>query len=356
MIEEVVAVVYRGNLRERFVCAVAVATLGLGHIAWPHAASNAGYSIPAPTAQKVARGVWLLRGGIPAGRQPDGNSVIFSAPEGLIVMDTGRHEWHRLAILALARHERKPIIAIINSHWHLDHVSGNAALRAQYPQLRVYASNAIDGALSGFLASSAEQAPAYLNNPEIPEDMRADIRGDLATIQNGAALRPDIVIDASDRVDIGGRDLRINLARYAATAGDVWLYDPTSGVAALGDLVTLPAPFLDTACPQGWKAALAEISATPFVIALPGHGPVLRPAQFALYRRAFESFIDCSNSARPKEECGADWTSSVGPLLAPGLDEAQRAKKIAAYYVDMLRANGGRSKYCEAPGSVSVTG
>ena len=45
-----------------------------------------------------------------------------------------------------------PIVAIVNSHWHLDHVSGNAALRAAYPRAQVYASDAIRDAMHGFLA------------------------------------------------------------------------------------------------------------------------------------------------------------------------------------------------------------
>src|ERR1700743_2244633 len=80
---------------------------------------------PPPKAQNIARGVWMIAGGMFADRQPDGNTIIFDAPEGLIVMDTGRHQWHREAILDFAKVRKKPIAAIVNSHWHLDHVSGN---------------------------------------------------------------------------------------------------------------------------------------------------------------------------------------------------------------------------------------
>lgn len=301
-----------------------------------------------PTPLEVARGVWMIPGGILPNHEPDGNSVIFSAPAGLIVVDTGRHQWHREAILSFARTHNKNIIAIVNSHWHLDHVSGNPALRAAYPQLEVYASGAIDGALTGFLASSAKEARAYLEDPQIPEDMREDIRGDLLTIQNGVALRPDIVITTSGLMTLGRRVLHINLAKDAATSGDVWLYDEKSRVAALGDLVTLPAPFLDTACPDGWKIALAQVTATPFKMAIPGHGAPMSQMQFLLYRQAFETFIDCANSATAKEECASRWASSVQPLLTPNSQEGRQAKGTAGYYVDMLRANGGRSKYCEA--------
>ncbi len=322
---------------------ITLAALGTFTSGWP--GTN---PVAAQASRDVAPGVWLVPGGIPPDRQPDGNSVIFAVPTGLIVVDTGRHSWQREAILALARAQKQDIVAIVNTHWHLDHVSGNPDLRAAYPGLRVYASDAIDGALENFFPSSVRDSAAYLDDPQIPQATREDIRGDLLTIQNGAALRPDEVISVSGPITLGGRPLQINLARDAATAGDVWLYDERSRVAVLGDLVTLPAPFLDTACPEGWKVALQQVAAMPFAMAIPGHGGPMTRAQFQLYKSAFEAFIGCADSARPQGECASEWGDSIRSLLADDPVEQQRAHGMAAYYVDMLRANSGRSKYCEA--------
>src|SRR5260221_11413937 len=338
-----------GRLRTRIVAAVVL--LGSGP---PGGAETAPPRVP--KAEPLARGVWIVRGGILPNREPDGNSVIFAAPAGLIVMDTGRHDWHVQGILALALEQRKPVIAIVNSRWHPDHVSGNPALRAAYPGLRVYASNAIDGALSGFLPASAAASAADLADPQLPEETRADLRLDIVTIQHGSALRPDVLISAPTTLSRGGRKLRIKLARDAATSGDVWLYDPRSGIAVLGDLVTLPAPFLDPACPEGWKAALAEAGATPFRLAVPGHGAPMQRQQFLLYRRAFESFIDCSNSDRPVPDCATSWANAVQPLLPADPAEMRRAQSMAAYYVGLLRANSGRSQYCQAQPKLKADG
>jgi glyoxylase-like metal-dependent hydrolase (beta-lactamase superfamily II) len=321
---------------------------GLAATALGTAAATQAVTSPvvAPEPQEVAPGVWMIPGGILPNRQPDGNSVIFDAPAGLVVVDTGRHAWHREAILSLARLQKKAIVEIVNTHWHLDHVSGNPDLRAAHPGLRVHASDAIDGALAGFLPASAKDSTAYLDDPEVPEETREDIRGDLQTIRNGAALRPDVVIAASGTTTFGDLALRVHLAPDAVTAGDLWLYDERSRVAALGDLVTLPAPFLDTACPEGWKAALAEVAATPFKVAIPGHGAPMTHAQFLLYQAAFEAFIDCSSSTRPEDECASRWADSIRPLLSDDPLELRQARGMAAYYVGLLRANGGRSKYC----------
>ena len=327
------------------------AGIGLGIIAvatFPGARAGAD-AMTAPAAREVARGVWMIPGGIRPDRQPDGNSVAFEAPAGLVVVDTGRHGWHREALVSLARAQAQPIVAIINTHWHLDHVSGNPDLRMAYPDLRVHASSAIDGALGGFLAASSRDAARYLEDPQIPESMREDIRADVHTIEQGAALRPDVVIERSGAMTIGGRTFQVQLARQAVTAGDVWLYDAATRVAVLGDLVTLPAPFLDTACPAGWLDALRDVMAVRFEVAIPGHGVPMTPAQVEQYRDGLDAFIACARSDRPAGDCGSLWAERAEPLLDDVAAEKPRAQRLAEYYVGVLRANGGRSPYCEAP-------
>lgn len=304
---------------------------------------------PQPKPQAVAPGIWLIPGGILPKRQPDGNTVILVAPEGLVVIDTGRHPWHRQAILDFARAQHRPIVAIVNSHWHLDHVSGNPDLKQAYPKAKVYASTAIDGALAGFLPRSAERAKPYLASGKLPPETAEDLRADLATIENGRALRPDIPVTASGRRKLGGLKVQLNLARHAATDGDLWLFEPKSGVVAVGDLVTLPAPFLDTACAKGWKAALDQVWATPFRIAVPGHGAPMTRAQFDSYRRAFAALTDCAASSRPKADCATDWSAATASLRSAGLEEKKRAQAMTEYYVgEALRSHDGNSAYCTA--------
>lgn len=301
---------------------------------------------PAPKAQSIAKGVWLIPGGMLPNRQPDGNTIVFDAPQGLIVMDTGRHKWHRDAILDFAKARGKPIAAIVNSHWHLDHISGNPDLRAADPGLQVYGSNAIDIALTGFLAKSAADAQPYLDSGKLLPETAEDVRNDIATTKNGKALKPDVVIDQSATRMIGGKSLAVNLAPNAATDGDVWVYDPRTKVAASGDLITLPAPFLDTACPMGWSKALGKIEKTPFATIIPGHGAPMNRAQFGTYRKAFDALIVCSASTRDEKTCAADWTKAVSAL--PGAGPDAQAQSMAMYYVkDVLRAHNGKSAECK---------
>jgi glyoxylase-like metal-dependent hydrolase (beta-lactamase superfamily II) len=60
---------------------------------------------------------------------------------------------HSDAILAFATEKKRPIAAIINTHWQLDHPSGNGGVKAAHPQARVYTTSAIDkDPPGGFLA------------------------------------------------------------------------------------------------------------------------------------------------------------------------------------------------------------
>ena len=95
---------------------------------------------------EIAPNTFLIRGFPMPGRGPDGNTIIIDAPDGLIVVDTGRHTSHSDAILAFAFERKRPIAAIVNTHWHPDHASGNGRLKAAYPKARVYTTTAVDKA------------------------------------------------------------------------------------------------------------------------------------------------------------------------------------------------------------------
>ncbi len=302
-----------------------------------------------PEARPLAPDVWWIPGGVPDKRQPDGNTVILQGKTGLIVFDTGRHVWQRRAILEFAASQKRAIDAIVNSHWHLDHVGGNADIKAAFPQAKVYASDAVQAALDGFLQGSARRMQAFLATPNVPPEVLDDVKNDLATIDHPAALRPDVVIGATQTMTIAGRTLDVHLSTDGPTAGDVWLFDPASKILVAGDLVTLPAPFLDTACTAGWSSALAQIAQVPFEKLVPGHGNPMTRDEFAQYRKAFDAFIACAHSESVVESCAGGWARDVAALLASNHQEPKLAQDMAGFYVGgVLRRNGGQSRYCRS--------
>ena len=261
---------------------------------------------------EIVPGVHLLRGAFVPGQQPDGNSILFAAPDGLVVVDTGRHREHTQAILDFAAARKKPIRAVINTHWHLDHTGGNVMLRKE---ARIYATSAIDDALKTFLANYAKQLKEGSH--------------DLALIRSGQ-LGPDEVISKSETRTFAGRPLELHVEQ-AATLGDIWILDKASGVLVAGDLITLPFPFLDTASPKGWSTALANLTATDFKVVIPGHGPPMTRKQLEQYRAAFDNLLACAASTRTTKECGDGWVADAGDLVAAS--DSEFAHQAIDYYV-----------------------
>jgi glyoxylase-like metal-dependent hydrolase (beta-lactamase superfamily II) len=308
---------------------------------------------PSPV-RRLQDGLWLVEGGIRGDRQPDGNSVILAGKTGLIVFDTGRHDWHLRGIELVFREAGRKPVAVFNSHWHLDHVIGDIELRRQYPQVKVYASSAIDRALTEFLANGAAGNRRRLAAGGLNAGQVEDANLAIMAVENGDKLKPDVVISQSRPMVIDGRRLDVHLARDAATDGDVWLYDRATRTAIVGDLITLPSPFLDTACSEGWRRGLEEVAKVPFRQVIPGHGPPMDRAAFEAYRAAFGALIDCSKTAVKGEACATAWTKDIGQFLTTQEDR-DLAMGMTAYYVDeVMRKNGGNSRSCRLNGAAKA--
>lgn len=302
-------------------------------------------------AEKARPAYHLIPGSVPLDwRGPDGNSVFLDAPDGLILVDTGRHPAHAGKLLAYARERGKPIAAIVNTHWHLDHTTGNLDIRQAYPRAHVYATTAIEGALAGFLGRGRAGADKVLADPKVPAGQKAQILRGRYRIDHPDTLRPTMPVTKSGRMRIAGRKLDVRVAPFAATESDLWLYVPEQRLAIVGDLVVDIVPFMDTACPDGWKEALEEVAATPFVTLIPGHGAPMDRAQFLRWKGAFDAFVDCGRSTRPKEECAAGWKRDAAPFI--DAEHAGYVTEAAGYYLDTrLRSSPEEQrKYCRPLG------
>ena len=283
------------------------------------------------TASEIASGVEVIRGEFVPGHQPDGNSILFHTKAGFVVMDTGRHAEHTQKILDAARDAHRPIVAVINSHWHLDHIGGNPRVRAAYPDVHVYASDALFDAQKGFLTDYRKQLEQAIAQTK-DEQQKASYRDEIARIDAGAQLAPNNIVKRDQTLSIGGRTLQLHLQNHSVTAGDIWVFDPVTRTLAAGDLVTLPVPFFDTACPARWKLALDDLARVDFKQLVPGHGTPMSRTQFAVYRRAFDRLLVCAAGDAPTAQCIDGWLGDSGALLPEAQHPA--AKSMLDYYFD----------------------
>jgi glyoxylase-like metal-dependent hydrolase (beta-lactamase superfamily II) len=288
------------------------------------------------------------RGHIDLSIGPDGNTVILDAPKGLVVFDTGRSATHAKAILDYAAQAGKPIAAIVNSHWHLDHTTGNRDIRTAFPHAEIVASDAVKAALAGFLARSKENAKAALANPDLDPAQRQRTTRSLMILTDPADLIAAHPVTKSGKRKIAGRDLDVHLARNAATAGDVWLLVPDEGLAIAGDLVVAQVPFFDTGCEQGWSAALDEIARAKWDTLVPGHGEPMDRAGFNRWHNAFNAYLACAKGAASAEDCAAGWQRDAAGFYTSA--EAASVHDMAVYYItEVLRAPPDkRMDYCSA--------
>ncbi len=300
------------------------------------------------TPHRAPLGHHLIPGTFEPNRGPDGNSVFLDAPDGLILVDTGRHPAHRDRLLAYARERGRPVVAIFNTHWHLDHSTGNGELRAAFPQAPLYATNAIDGALAAFLRDSRERMQARLAAGEVPPEREAEVRRFLSVMDRPETLRPTRAVTASREMTIGGRRLRVNVAPFAVTEADLWIHDPAAGLVIAGDLVVAEVPFMDTACPEGWRRALDVLATTPFTTLIPGHGPPMDKPTFLAWRGAYDNLLDCAASSAARADCIAGWRRDAARFIAPGRETI--IDEMTGYYLDSrLRAAPAElTRYCAA--------
>jgi glyoxylase-like metal-dependent hydrolase (beta-lactamase superfamily II) len=295
---------------------------------------------------QIGVGAYLIVGTFEASRAPDGNTVVLDVQGGLVVFDTGRHAAHVQKIIDYARARDSPIVAVINSHWHLDHVSGNPALRDAYPNAAIYSNNAaLSAALDAFLARGAESNRRRIAEGRLDPSALEDARTDLATYEARDRLHPTVSIEGNRTLTIGGRRLELHAAA-GASAGDIWLYDPRAKLVVAGDLITLPAPFLDTACPSAWSAALDEILARPFEKVVPGHGRIMMRNDVIAYSAAFDALIACAGGSAEAASCAEGWVKGAASLQHGPETDGRAAREYAEYYVQNVLRSGSVRADC----------
>ncbi|HUE79708.1 MAG TPA: MBL fold metallo-hydrolase [Sphingomicrobium sp.] len=289
----------------------------------------------------------VVPGSVPLDKGPDGNSIVLDAPDGLILVDTGRHPEHSAKLLAYASQRGRPIAAIVNTHWHLDHTTGNYDIRQAHPQAEVYATTAIEGALVGFLDRNRAQGDKLLSDPNTPPEQKAQMIRARSVVDNPDRLRATRPVTRSATMTIAGRTLDVRVAPFAVTEADLWLYDPEAKLAIVGDLVVDIVPFMDTACPDGWSRALDEVEQTPFETLVPGHGPVMTRSDFVQWKTAYNNLLNCGRSTADSAECVKGWERDAARFIPDS--HRTYVREAADYYTSTrLRASPEeQQRYCK---------
>ena len=103
--------------------------LALGALAAGAATSTAGhaqggFAPPELATEKVRDGIYMIRSGA------SGNVTVLIADEGVVLIDDKFAMDHDGVMAELRKVTDKPVLYVINTHLHLDHSGGNAAMQA----------------------------------------------------------------------------------------------------------------------------------------------------------------------------------------------------------------------------------
>lgn len=243
--------------------------------------------------------LWSIRQGKPFHLQPIGNVTVIDQADGLVVVDAGGSPGSGRRIVSLIQGvSRKPVKAIVITHWHGDHPLGLSELLKVWPDARTIAHEATRAHLAN---------PRTMNTPGAPDPaanarMLARYRGfagycgeqaaaatdpvEMAGWQAGHRLFNQYVRDMdgaltlapkegfADRLVIDDPDQPVEVLHLgrANTDGDALVWLPRQRCLIAGDVVVSPIPFGFGSYPAEWLAVIRRILAMDVGTFVPGHG------------------------------------------------------------------------------------
>ena len=269
--------------------------------------------------EKVVDGVYAAIRRKPPGLMFDANSVFIVNDADVIVVDTNiTPSSAKATIAALKKLTPKPVRTIINTHWHDDHMMGNASYREAFPGVEIigHARSAEATATTGAanrkgtlergpilvkqLQLSLEQAKNF-DGQALNDEERASYRGDIAAAQRYFAEAPTAPVvpptmTVTDRMTLkrGKRTIEILHLGAGHTPEDLVVHLPQERLMITGDLLALPVPLIgSTSRPLEFGATLQKLAALKPAILIPGHGPVVRTLDHVqLEIRMLASLVD----------------------------------------------------------------
>jgi glyoxylase-like metal-dependent hydrolase (beta-lactamase superfamily II) len=289
-------------------------------------------------ARQLAPGIHLLGTPTDYAGPAISNISIIEQSDGLVVIDSGATLAHGNAVVAYVRSiSRKPVKALLFTHWHNDHPFGAAAIRAAWPRVRIISTPATRAGLLGPAATSIGLRPsdyfetemwnqAYQSinqvrtlraaSTDVAQQRRYDryvenLR-EFARGFRGTFIVPPTETFTNERlIDDAERPVRLMHLGRANTDGDAIAWLPRQRMVMTGDVVVWPSPFGFFSYPESWIGVLQRLKAMDYALLVPGHGEP--QADTAYIDRLIATITDIR--------------AQVGPLARQGLSlEETRAR------------------------------
>lgn len=213
------------------------------------------------TLEQAGEGVYVHHGqhlDIDTGYQGDiCNMSVVVGSKGVAVIDTGGSlkvgQQLRAAIRTITD---KPILYVINTHVHPDHIYGNAAFIQDKPQF----------------VGHAKLATAMQLRKEAYDKLNAQYLG--VDAQGTVQVLPTLAVKEALELDLGDRTLKVMPYATAHTNTDITVLDSKTATLFTGDLLFIERTPVIEGDIKGLIAAIDMLKTYPAKQVVPGHGPV----------------------------------------------------------------------------------
>jgi quinoprotein relay system zinc metallohydrolase 2 len=179
--------------------------------------------------------------------------------KGVAVIDTGGSLKVGTQLRdAIKKVTDKPILYVINSHVHPDHIFGNAAFVQDKPAFVGHEKLAVAMQLR-------EEAYAKLNQKYLGADAKGSI-----------IVKPTLPVKAALDLDLGDRTLKVTPYPNAHTNTDISVIDSKTSTLFTGDLLFIERTPVIEGDIKGLIAAIDVLKTYPVQQVVPGHGPATK--------------------------------------------------------------------------------
>lgn len=281
-------------------------------------------NIVQPTLQRISRNAYAW-----IGVNGDSNAGAVETPNGFLVIDA--QQTVRLARGLRSTVEAmsgKPVAALINTHFHLDHTAGNVI----FSDVPVFAHERTLRALQNYLGPISN---GRWTVTDVPTKLRLFFGSNIQELVPQGSPEEAWFLKRMSGPDYDSIDLkapsetfadRMNFvlssdtlhAEYRGPAhcdGDLILHLEKEKVAFLGDLLFLGRfPWFGDCDLDGWIARLGEVLKLELTAIVPGHGPVGTLKDVANFRTLL---IDVRSAVAAAIKAGASEAAAVREVRLP---------------------------------------
>ncbi|MEE9255570.1 MAG: MBL fold metallo-hydrolase [bacterium] len=270
----------------------------------------------------------------------DSNAGAIETPDGLLVIDAQQHvPLARRFRAALAELTPKPLLWLINTHYHLDHTAGNCVFAAEAPVLAhrncletfeqiLGKEEPLDRPVSDF-----ETQSHLLFGPNIDSLIpEGDPGWDWFRQRLGAPEYDTVTIAPpthtfEDRFafHLPGRTVLLEHLGPAHCRNDIIVHLPEDGIVFTADLLFVGRfPWLGDGDIEGWISALDRISKIGADRVVPGHGPPATMKEVGEFR---DMLAALRGGVAGALEAGMTEDEAVGSVNIAGFDTLPRYKE-----------------------------